>query len=291
MDRALTKRLSDRAVALGNCGDGSATQELMELLISPATQVRRLAASALGKLAGLAGTENAVSALLPVLRDTHPQVRQYAIKALKTYGVTAKPALANLRDIAANTTEKEYNQRDAALAIEVIGEALRIAEEQAEHRCQRCSTRVDADEYARSQRAFQRVFCDKCFDEVYLERRNFDTKVELKKTIRAKDGTFVQSDGERRIAEFLNRHAIVYRYDERMRIIDGYAIRPDFYLPGFDLYIEYWGMTTINYKIGMLKKLKLYQQQGKKLVSVYREDKPQIDDVLRRKLGKYMRLG
>jgi hypothetical protein len=291
VNRALTKRLSDRAVALGNSGDGSAAPELVELLASPAAQVRRLAASALGKLAGLAGTEKAVPAIQPLLRDSHPQVRQYAVKALKAYGAFAKPALADLRDIAANTAEKEYNQRDAGLAIEVIEEALRIAEEQSEHRCQRCSARVDADEYARSQRAFQRVFCDKCFDEVYLERRNFDTKVELKKTIRAKDGTFVQSDGERRIAEFLSRHGIVYRYDERMRIIDGYAIRPDFYLPEFDLYIEYWGMSTIDYRIGMLKKLKLYQQQGKKLVSIYREDKPQITEVLRRKLSKHMRIG
>ena len=158
------------------------------------------------------------------------------------------------------------------------------------HRCQRCNALVTADEYARSEQTFQRVFCDKCFDEVYLDRRNFDTKVELKKTIRARDGTFLQSDGERRIAEFLARHGIAYRYDERMRIIDGYAIRPDFYLPEFDLYIEYWGMDTTDYRIGMLKKLKLYQQQGKKLVSVHREDKPCIDKVLKAKLGRHMRI-
>lgn len=46
------------------------------------------------------------------------------------------------------------------------------------------------------------------------------------------------------ISEFLSRHGIIYRYDERMRIIEGHAIRPDFYLPEFDLYIEYWGMDT-----------------------------------------------
>ncbi len=100
----------------------------------------------------------------------------------------------------------------------------------------------------------------------------------------------VQSDGERLVADFLDREQIVYRYDERMRIIDGYAIRPDFYLPEFDVYIEYWGMDTIDYRIGMLKKLKLYQQQGKRLISLYREDKPQLQEVLRRKLGRYVRL-
>ncbi|MCK4565588.1 MAG: hypothetical protein KAU94_13035, partial [Verrucomicrobia bacterium] len=77
---------------------------------------------------------------------------------------------------------------------------------------------------------------------------------------------------------------IRYRYDERFRILDGYAIRPDFYLPEFDVYIEYWGMDTADYKIGMLKKQKLYQQQGKKLVSLYPKDKPQMREILLKKL-------
>ena len=59
----------------------------------------------------------------------------------------------------------------------------------------------------------------------------------------------------------------------RFRILNGYAIRPDFYLPELDVYIEYWGMDTIDYKIGMLKKKQLYQQEGKRLISVFPEDK------------------
>ena len=181
-------------------------------------------------------------------------------------------------------------KRSVLAAGKTIREAVRVAAKQAERHCQRCHARVDADEFARSRRAFQRVFCDKCFDEVYLDRRNFDTKVELSKTIRATDGTLVQSDGERRIAEFLDQNGIRFRYDERMRIVDGYAIRPDFYLPEFDLYIEYWGMDTTDYKIGMLKKLKMYQQQGKKLVSIHREDRAQIEKVLERKLAKHVKI-
>ncbi len=291
MHREQVVKLRDRAVALGNEGDGSALPELVGLLAAPAAEVRRLAASAIGKLAGFADSAKAVSALHPVLRDPHPQVRQYAVKALKAYGTSAQSALHDLRDMAENPAEKPYNQRDAKLAVEVIEEALRIEEKSAVRSCQRCGVRIDADEYARSQKAFQRDFCDRCFDSVYMERRNWDTKVELNKEIRAPDGTFVQSDGERRVAEWLSSNGIRYRYDERMRIIDGYAIRPDFYLPEFDVYIEYWGMDTIDYKIGMLKKLKLYQQQGKKLVSLYREDKMNLDAVLRKKLGRYVRIG
>lgn len=290
MERSRVIELRDRAVALGNAGDGAALPELARLLATPAAEVRRLAASALGKLAGVADSAAAVAALLPAMRDAHPQVRQYAVKALKAYGAAAKTALSDLRDVAATPAETEYNRRDAALAVTVIEEASRIADESAIHTCQRCGVRLDAGEFARSQRAFQREFCDRCFDEVYLERRNWDTRIELKKEIQARDGTLVQSDGERKIAEWLAANGIVYRYDERMRIVDGYAIRPDFYLPEFDVYIEYWGMDTIDYKIGMLMKLKLYQQQGKRLISVYREDKGNLTEVLREKLGKYVRL-
>ena len=44
-------------------------------------------------------------------------------------------------------------------------------------------------------------------------------------------------------------------------------------LPEYDVYVEYWGMDTTDYKIGMMKKQKLYQQQGKRLISLYPEDK------------------
>ena len=287
MHKTLEKQFRERAVALGNSGDPSALMELIELTRLPVANVRRLAASAIGKLAGLTDASVAVTALQPLLQDRHPQVRQYAIKALKCYGALSKSALSDLRDIAISPVEKEYNRSDAKLAVETIEEALRIAEEQAEHCCRRCGVKLEADEYVRSHKAFQRPFCNYCFDEVFLERRNFETKVELQKNIRAKDGTWVQSDGERLICEILDGRKIRYRYDERFRILDGYAIRPDFYLPEFDVYIEYWGMSTADYKIGMLKKQQLYQQQGKKLISLYPEDKALMRERLLEKLEKY----
>lgn len=284
MDRSIEKTLSARAVALGRAGEPAGLPELLDLLSKPSGQVRRLAVSAIGKLAGLVDTRDAVPALQARLLDPHPQVRQYAIKALSAYGTAASAALGDLEDMVKTPIEKEYNRHDAAKAIEIIREAVRIAEEQAVHLCQRCGTQVATDEFARSQRAFQRVYCDNCFDEKFVERRNFDTKVELNKTIRAKDGTLVQSRGERRIAEWLAAKGVAYRYDERFRIIDGYAIRPDFYLPEYDVYIEYWGMDTADYKIGMLKKQKLYQATGKKLVSIYFQEFGRIEAVLAEKL-------
>jgi len=287
MHRELEKQHRERAVELGKSGNPEALPELIELTRSPAANVRRLAASAAGKLAGLADAKKAVSALVPMLRDAKPQVRQYAVKALKAYGTASKCALSDLRDIAISPIEPEYNNRDAKLAVETIEEALRIAEKQAVHCCQRCGVKLEPDEFVRAQKAFQRSFCNYCFDEVFLERRNFETKVELQKNIRAKDGTWVQSAGERLICEALDAEGIRYRYDERFRILDGYAIRPDFFLPEFNIYIEYWGMDTADYKIGMLKKQQLYQQQGKKLISLYPDDKPSIRELINAKLRKF----
>jgi hypothetical protein len=292
MDRQVHHEGVQRAVALGRGTDPAVLPELIRLLKMPSAEIRRLAASAIGKLSGFgADPAGAVAALAPLaLHDPHPQAQQYALTALKAYGTAAATHLADLKDLAENPRARDYVRRAAASAVAAIQEALRIAADQTVRRCFRCGTPVSADEYARSNKAFQRVFCDKCFDEVYLERRNFDTKVELNKTIEAKPGTLVQSDGERLIAEWLAANSIAYRYDERFRIVEGSAIRPDFYLPEFDVYIEYWGMDTADYKIGMLKKQKLYQQEGKRVISLYPADKPRIGELLQAKLGRYAAL-
>ena len=286
MDRQLEKRLSDRAVAIGREGETAAFGELLELLHSSSANARRLAASALGKLAWLGVDQAAaVAALAPVARrDPHPQTRQYAIKALKAYGAAAQSCVQDLRDLVRNPAEPDYVHRDAEAAATFIEEAVRVAAAQAEHRCQRCSACVSSNEFARSQQAFQRVFCDRCFDEVFLERRNFETQVELNKTIEAQDGTVVQSQGERRIAEWLTAHGLAYRYDAKFRIIGEFQIRPDFYLPELDVYIEYWGLDTPQYKMSMYKKQLLYQQEGKRLVSVFPHDLPSLDTLLSAKL-------
>lgn len=199
----------------------------------------------------------------------------------------AEPYLPKLEDLSNNQGVKHYVRRAASSAVESIQEEIRHRAAQKERRCQRCHRPVALDEYERSTRMFQRVYCDKCFDETCVRRRNFETKVEEKKHLRTVDGTLVQSDGEKRVAEWLGRNGIDYRYDGRLRIIEGFQIRPDFYLPGFDVYIEYWGMDTPRYKAGMYVKQDLYMQAGKKLISLYPEDKTRLDRRLGDKLSAY----
>ena len=110
------------------------------------------------------------------------------------------------------------------------------------------------------------------------------------KTKRTEDGTAVQSQGERRIGDFLSQRRIAYVYDERYRMAGDVRIRPDFYLPEFDLYIEYWGMDTPEYVENMKKKLFLYQRAGKKLISLSFRDFDQLEAILEEKLSRYIRL-
>ena len=275
-----------RAMELGRGGDPAALPELVGLLRLPSNEVQRLAASGIGKLAEFgADREAAVAALAPLaLGARHPQTQQYAIRALSKYGAAAKDCAQDLRDLARNPAQRDYVRAAAATAADAIERAAADAESGVRHRCQRCGASVGADETERSRQAFQRVYCDRCFDEVFLERRNFETQVELNKTVEARDGTLVQSEGERRIAEWLAAHGLAYRYDAKFRIIGEFQIRPDFYLPEVDVYIEYWGLDTPQYKMSMYKKQTLYQQEGKRLISVYPADLRELDAHLSAKL-------
>lgn len=286
---ATEKTLAARVKTLGESANPAALSELTGFCASPSPLVRRLAASALGKLAGVVDAAQSVDVLLPLLADPHPQVRQYAAKALGAFGTAAEKALPALRDLYRNPAEQAYVKRSVTSAGLAIKTALEIAAKQTVHTCRRCGRAVEPDEYARSQRFFQRVLCDACFDETATERRNFETKVEDAKNIRTVDGTLVQSDGERRIAEWLAAHKIAYRYDARLRIIEGFQIRPDFYLPEYDVYIEYWGMDTPRYKAGMYLKQDLYMHAGKKLISLYPDDKTHLDTALGAKLAALVR--
>ena len=158
MDRKLEKRLSERVVAIGRDGEVSAFQELLDLVDSTSANVRRLAASALGKLAWSGVDQNAAVSKLAILArsDPHTQTRQYAIKALKAYGAASLGCLNDLKDMGHNPSEKDYIRRDANSAWQFIEETVKIAELRSEHRCQRCNSIVDAAEYARSEQVFQR---------------------------------------------------------------------------------------------------------------------------------------
>ncbi len=101
--------------ALGQAAAPDSTPRLLAGLEDPSGNVRRLAASALGKLRLTAG----VLPLLTLLEnETGPQVRQYAIKALGSIGdARARPLLERL---ALDPNELEYNRLAAKVALKSL---------------------------------------------------------------------------------------------------------------------------------------------------------------------------
>ena len=271
-DVAEQKQLRARALEIGNTLDASAVDELLELLKCRFPEVRRLAASALGKLAPRHPNEVLVAESLAMVAETddHPQVRQYALKSLSKYPEASISLLDRLRDLARDPDLRDYVRAAAAEAVAEAQKANRKAYARKHHWCTRCHRRIGEEEFMRGM--------------------NFELVVDDAKTKRTEDGTAVQSQGERRIGDFLSQRRIAYVYDERYRMAGDVRIRPDFYLPEFDLYIEYWGMDTPEYVENMKKKLFLYQRAGKKLISLSFRDFDQLEAILEEKLSRYIRL-
>lgn len=287
------QRLRARALELGNAGDAGGVSELMELLKSGYSEVRRLAASALGKLAGRSVNDLTIAHTLVRVAETDekPQVRQYALKALAKYPKAAIPYLDELRDIARDPGLRDYVRTAAADAVAAAQKENRSIIARNRHWCTRCKRVIrEEEEFLKGMELFGKPYCRHCLDERILESKNFELVVDEAKIRRTEDGTAVQSRGEKRIADYLSGKRIAYLYDERYRMAGDVRIRPDFYLPEFDLYIEYWGMDTPEYTENMRKKLFLYQRAGKKLISLSFRDFDRLESILDEKLSRYIRL-
>lgn len=110
------KDRAKRVVELGESGDQTHIPELVEALNDLDGNVRRLAASALGKLRATAATES----LLALLdKEPLPQVRQYALKALGLIG--DERARPKLEALANDPNEIAYNRAAAQTALKQLG--------------------------------------------------------------------------------------------------------------------------------------------------------------------------
>jgi len=268
-----------------------AAAELLGFLGSRFADVRRLAASALGKMAPERPAAGAFLFKLvrAVVADPHPQVRQYAAKAIGRYPKEAFLYLDDLKDVARDETAPSYVRTAAAEAVAAIQKAHRSHVARVQHWCSRCKRIIEEDEFLHSMERWGKPYCRHCLDEKELENHDFESTVEAAKVKRTTGGTAVQSRGEKRIAEFLEAEKIDFVYDERYRISGADLIRPDFYLPEFDVYIEYYGMDTPEYNANRQRKHILYQRAAKKLISVSFRDDANLIEVLKKKLARYIR--
>lgn len=83
-----------------------------------------------------------------------------------------------------------------------------------------------------------------------------------------------KSEGERRIAYFLDRNSIQYRYEPGVLINSAYEKPriwyPDFYLPEFNTYIEYYGLAgRKHYDRGIDRKNTIYTNMGLDVMPIY----------------------
>jgi len=288
------ERLRKRAVELGNSGSGVAYREIIDLLKSQFPVVRKAAASALDKL--LAREPDLASVCkVPLLsalsREEGEQTLQFMLRAAAKCARELNIVdLDLLRDIARNPTHKDYVRSAASEAVACGESETKEEKARLRHWCTRCRKSITAEESQCGIDKYGKPYCRHCLEERIHEDANFESNVEAAKKLRTVDEVAVQSRGEKRIGDWLSRNAIAYEYDERMIVAGDTRIRPDFYLPEFDLYIEYWGMDTPEYIDNMRHKRILYQREGKKLISLSYKDLPNLEELLKVKLSRYIRI-
>lgn len=115
-----------------------------------------------------------------------------------------------------------------------------------------------------------------------------DTTDEFRKShptnYRTVDGHRVRSKAEAMIDNFLYSNGIVHAYEKRLPL-ENQTVISDFYIPNGQIYIEYWGLEE-NEKYAKRKseKLKIYEENKFKLISLNEADVENLDDSLPRKL-------
>jgi predicted RNA-binding Zn-ribbon protein involved in translation (DUF1610 family) len=107
-------------------------------------------------------------------------------------------------------------------------------------------------------------------------------------------GEQVKSHGEQTIADFFARNGVRYEYERPIEvgiwIFNEELCRPDFYLPDYDVYIEYWGMIDVEdgykrreYQRKMKWKMAQYYKYDIKFISIYPRNMRNLDWVFRKK--------
>lgn len=106
-------------------------------------------------------------------------------------------------------------------------------------------------------------------------------------TIRASDGHMVRSRGEAMIDGLLYEYRIVHAYERLVPIEE--TMYCDFFLPEYNIYIEFWGMEgNPKYKARKEKKLELYRQNELRLIEVKDEHINNLEDYL---IGQLLKFG
>jgi len=100
--------------------------------------------------------------------------------------------------------------------------------------------------------------------------------------IKTIDGHKVMSKDEARIDDFYYNNNILHAYNIKVPIHEDMYC--DWYLKKADLYVEYWGYNSDDYRRRRDQKIELYSKHNKKLLSIYPQDLLNLYDTLKSKL-------
>ncbi len=113
------------------------------------------------------------------------------------------------------------------------------------------------------------------------------------KKVKTEKGEKVKSLAEKKIADYLYENGISYQYEKTMTtfpLIGKKISTPDFYLPGHDVWIEYWGLAEAKdrikreeYQKSMQWKMSEYKKHGVRLISLYPNDLWDLDEAMKMK--------
>lgn len=127
--------------------------------------------------------------------------------------------------------------------------------------------------------------------EIAFPRRQYGTR----STTRL--GVEVRSRAEQRIADYFDSIGLRYEYEKELEagiwVFTEKVSAPDFYLPDYDVFVEYWGMLNVEndydrrkYERAMKYKMARYHQLGVKFISIYPDNLKNLDWIFRKKFKK-----
>jgi hypothetical protein len=103
------------------------------------------------------------------------------------------------------------------------------------------------------------------------------------------DGHLVKSKGELIIDNYLYLLKIEHYYEKSIKIY-GSKIKYDWYLPKYDIYMEYWGYGGKKYEKRKKEKLRLYKKANLQLISIENYMFHNIYSEIDKKLKKFINI-
>jgi hypothetical protein len=118
-----------------------------------------------------------------------------------------------------------------------------------------------------------------------FKQHAIEFKQKFPRSVYCVDGDKVKSLSECLIDDCLTRHGIRHHYEDYINK-DQRKFKYDWYLPDVDVYMEFFGMSTEEYKQNRKDKEKFYKSNRLTMVYLEPGDLDKLDEHLQTKLGK-----